>query len=109
MASPARFELATPSLGNRCSIQLSYGDFQRKNCGVHLFGCSHSRPLSTVHSSRVFHQGKEVWRSEHFSVATAGAKIGDSDPARFQERIQTIPASARARLRPHPGVHGAGW
>src|SRR5690242_13804239 len=26
MASPARFELATPGLGNRCSIQLSYED-----------------------------------------------------------------------------------
>src|SRR5688572_26333221 len=26
LASPARFELATPGLGNRCSIQLSYGD-----------------------------------------------------------------------------------
>jgi hypothetical protein len=27
MASPARLELATPGLGNQCSIRLSYGDF----------------------------------------------------------------------------------
>ena len=26
MASPARLELATPGLGNQCSIRLSYGD-----------------------------------------------------------------------------------
>jgi hypothetical protein len=27
LATPARFELATPGLGNQCSIQLSYGAF----------------------------------------------------------------------------------
>ena len=28
VASPARLELATLGLGNRCSIRLSYGDFR---------------------------------------------------------------------------------
>ncbi len=33
MVPPSRFELLTPSLGNWCSIQLSYGSGSAAYCG----------------------------------------------------------------------------
>ena len=38
LASPARIELATPSLGNLCSIQLSYGDTHSQRSTDELVG-----------------------------------------------------------------------
>lgn len=34
MASPRRFELPTPALGGRCSIQLSYEDISKPNYNI---------------------------------------------------------------------------
>lgn len=34
MASPRRFELPTPALGGRCSIQLSYEDVTKEHYNI---------------------------------------------------------------------------
>ena len=42
MATPARFELTTPSLGNWCSIRLSYGAVRTDDAQVYKVGIAHS-------------------------------------------------------------------